>query len=881
MWTEMSFLIERNSLMEMVEKMIMDAYLYLLFISGIFALILALYAWRNFVILHNMTPAKYFTLVLSCVGIWCFGSGFALWFTSEGITYFCEQWKYLGIVFIPPTWLLLASSWTGRDSWVNWKTICSLYIISVFSLLIIFTDSIHHLFWLDIQYLSVGSYVETSVIHGPAWWFFWGYAYIMLILGTIYLIKRAINLNIFYKKQAFLLIIGAVIPWIANAIYSLQLISSYNISFDLTPVSFVFTGLIYSYGFTHFKLINLSPVSKETVFNNLQDPIIVFDIKKQLIEYNISAKQIFHLESEDVIGKPADEVFISYPKLIAAFGRSNLDQPFEVKIDDEDLPHYYDVTLSKVESGNQSSGYILSLRDITIRKKVTDALRESETKFRTFTESASIAIMIYQNDHWIYANHAAEKITGYEKDELLQMKFWEFTHPDFKELIIRRGKARQEGKNPPSHYEFKIITKQGIEKWIDLNTKVISFSGKRAILVTASDITERKKSAATINKQLTAIKSSMDGMALLNQNGNYEYLNNAHASIYGYDSADELIGKSWRELYGEKELKRFEEEIMPEFQRYGLWRGEAVGKKKDGTTFDQEITLTALEDGIICVVRDITKQKMMIRELEDAHELLYIINKDLKRKVKQRTEEIERLVKQKDDFINQLGHDLKTPLTPMMVLLPILKEKVKSDKDTELFEVIIRNVYFMKDLVNKTIDLAKLNTDKIEFNMEPLLLSEEVDTVLTNNKVLFDENNIEVSSTIDPSIEILGDKIRIQEVFNNLLTNAIKYTPEGGGSIHISVEETGSEEITVAVADSGIGMSQDQLDHMFDEFYKADESRHNLDSSGLGLSITKKIIEKHGGKIWAESQGPGKGSTFYFTLKKIIETKPTSEVASN
>jgi PAS domain S-box-containing protein len=488
--------------------------------------------------------------------------------------------------------------------------------------------------------------------------------------------------------------------------------------------------------------------------------------------------------------------------------------------------------------------------------------------------------MIYQNNHWIYANPAAEQITGYSKDELLDMNFWEFTHPDYKDYIFQRVKVHQEGDIQFPTLECKILTKQRNEKWIGLNTKIITISGKRAILATATDITEQKKSTKTINKQLTAIKSSMDGIAILNQNGEYEYINNAHASIYGYDSSNELIGKSWRGLYNEKELERFDREIMPDFRQYGQWRGEAVGKKKDGTTFDQEITLTAIEDGIICVVRDITKQKMMIRELEDAHELLFIINKDLKRKVKQRTEEIERLVKQKDDFINQLGHDLKTPLTPMMVLLPILKEKVDTEKDIELFDVIIRNVYFMKDLVNKTIDLAKLNTDKIKFTMEKVHLSDEINEVLTNNQILFEENNVQVSANVDSSLEIFGDKLRIQEVFNNLLTNAIKYTKEEGGVITINAEDTGSDKITVSVSDTGIGMTEEQQLHMFDEFYKADESRHNLDSSGLGLSITKKIIEKHGGKIWAESEGPGKGSTFYFTLKKTSTKKHFHNITS-
>ncbi|MFO8077481.1 MAG: PAS domain S-box protein, partial [Thermoplasmatota archaeon] len=754
------------------------------------------------------------------------------------------------------------------------------------------------------------------------------------------------------------------------------------------------TGLIFAYGFTHFKLIDLLPVAKETVFNNLQDPVVVFDINKRLIELNKSAEDIFGLNGKEYIGKNAGELFHEYPDIIHSFQQGRSQVSFEIKTN-KGSPRYFDVTHSKVIGKNQIPGYVLSFRDITERKKATNALvesekqfhgifegvndavflheietgkivnanqkatemygyskeelmkmsivdltaddqpldldtftnavkrirrglqkavqwhakgksrntfwvevnptilsfkgkefllvsvrdiddkkkaeirlKESEKKFRTFTESASIAIMIYQDDKWIYANPYAEKITGYSKNELLRMHFWDFIHPEYKDLIIKRGKARQRGEEPPSRYQFKILTKQEEEKWVDFRAEKIFFSGKQAVLITASDITDRKKSAETIDKQLTAIRSSMDGVAILNERGEFEYLNDAHVSIYGYDSSEELLGKSWRLLYNDEELKRFDEEIMPEFQKHGRWNGEAVGRKKDGTLFNQEITLTALEDGgLICVVRDITRQKMVVKELQDAHDILFTLNKDLERKVEQRTAQIQQLMKQKDDFINQLGHDLKTPLTPMMVLLPMLKKKVDSEKDNELFDVVIRNVYFMKDLVNKTIDLAKLNSDKIELVFESIDLSEETKNILSNNQVLFDEKNIAVHNHINQSIFVEADQLRLNEVLNNLITNAVKYSAKEGGEISLFAEEE-NEKVIVSIKDNGIGMTQDQINHIFDGFYKADESRHDLDSSGLGLTITKKIIKKHGGKIWAESNGPGKGTTFYFTLKK-------------
>jgi signal transduction histidine kinase len=107
-------------------------------------------------------------------------------------------------------------------------------------------------------------------------------------------------------------------------------------------------------------------------------------------------------------------------------------------------------------------------------------------------------------------------------------------------------------------------------------------------------------------------------------------------------------------------------------------------------------------------------------------------------------------------------------------------------------------------------------------------------------------------------------------LFNNLITNAVKFTPKDGGVITIDAKKD-RDFVTISVKDSGIGITEEQLGRIFDEFYRADKSMNVMDSTGLGLSICKRIVEKHGGRIWAESPGKGKGTTFYFTLKLLME----------
>jgi len=141
-------------------------------------------------------------------------------------------------------------------------------------------------------------------------------------------------------------------------------------------------------------------------------------------------------------------------------------------------------------------------RDITERKKNETSLRESEERFRTYTVSTSVAIMIYQENHAKYANPAAEKITGYSFEELKIINFWDFVHPDHRELVKERGIARQRGENPENEYEFKILTKNGETHWVDLRADIINYAGQRAVLISGINITDRKKIEEILRKSL-------------------------------------------------------------------------------------------------------------------------------------------------------------------------------------------------------------------------------------------------------------------------------------------------------------------------------------------------------------------------------------------
>jgi len=287
----------------------------------------------------------------------------------------------------------------------------------------------------------------------------------------------------------------------------------------------------------------------------------------------------------------------------------------------------------------------------------------------------------------------------------------------------------------------------------------------------------------------------------------------------------------------------------------------------------------------IMTFRDITRligkgeldAKVEIKSNDELGELAGSINemaKDLKEsrdKIEEYNRILEGLLNQKDEFIGQLGHDLKNPLTPLVGLIPIIIEKEQNPEIKEHLELIYHNVEYMKDLIFNTLKLAKLRSSNIEFDIEELNLGEEVKKVIESQKLLLRENNIDLENRIPDNIYVQADKLRLSEIFNNLISNSVKYTPEGGGKIIINAIKENTGFAVIGIKDTGIGMTQEQQDRVFDEFYKADKFSSEVKSSGLGLAICKRIVEKHGGKIWAKSMGPNMGSTFYFTLKLVNE----------
>ncbi|MFX1283645.1 MAG: PAS domain S-box protein [Promethearchaeota archaeon] len=298
----------------------------------------------------------------------------------------------------------------------------------------------------------------------------------------------------------------------------------------------------------------------------------------------------------------------------------------------------YDMIDTPLRNLDGSISSLAIFRDITERKQIDESLKESEHKFRTFIETLPQPVWIYQGYYCRYANPAAEQITGYSMYELSSMKFLDFLHPDYKNMAIEGGKAIETGRSPPiTSAIVKIITKSEDEKWLDARLELIEFEGKRATLITAMDITERKQAEEALceseTKYRNLVERAQDGIVIV-QGGklgdNITFLNQRFAQMLGY-KPEELLNKPYTQVVHPDVLPKIME------RRYARLAGQEVPLiydskliMKDGSSLDVGLNLGMIhyqgEEAVLAIVRDITERKQAEEQLQYQANLLKFVS---------------------------------------------------------------------------------------------------------------------------------------------------------------------------------------------------------------------------------------------------------------
>lgn len=251
------------------------------------------------------------------------------------------------------------------------------------------------------------------------------------------------------------------------------------------------------------------------------------------------------------------------------------------------------------------------------------------------------------------------------------------------------------------------------------------------------------------------------------------------------------------------------------------------------------------------------------RLLEDLDEK----NRELDQKVQERTQKINHLLMQKDQFITQIAHDLRTPLTPLIALVPLIKLEIEGDEGERLFSLMEKNVKNLQYMAEQLIKLAGLNSQASIVDYHERDLASLIQEAVMVNSGLIEEREIKVEMVFPPSMRVCVSKVFGVTIFSNVINNAVKYNVRQGRIIISAREE--DTMIAVSIADTGVGMQEETLEQIWDELYINDLSRSDPASKGLGLSMVRKIVALHGGDITAASPGVGKGSVFIIRLPRF------------
>ena len=614
-----------------------------------------------------------------------------------------------------------------------------------------------------------------------------------------------------------------------------------------------------------------------SVIDSALDGIIVIDSEGLIQEFSPAAQQMFGYDKTEIIGKNVsllmpephqgnhDQYLINY---LNGGGAIILGRQVEVEgLRKDGSPFPIELAVTEALIG-QSKSFTGMIRDITDRKEAELKLISSRQQLQLALDASNTGLWEwnpktnegFQSDQWY------EQL-GYCRDEfpenrdILEM----LVHTDDIKNIKENQERNISGETDLYEAEFRLKAKDGSWKWILSKGKVISRDetglADRMIGVHL-DISDRKKAEKAIKEAGDRLQTIIDGV---NSLVFIKDTNGRHLLVNSY--FEETFGLSRENVIGKTDLDIFPAEVAKEIMAVDRWvieegrikRFEASIPHKDGSI---HIHLTEkfplfndnLEVYGLCgLATDITHQKDVENELKKARKVA------------------ESATQAKSDFLANMSHEIRTPMNAIMGLTHLALETELSTKQKDYLDKVHHSAESLLGLINDILDFSKIEAGKMSMESVDFHLDEVMENVRTLISIKAEEKGLlfKIESPQDVPRFLLGDSLRLGQVLINLSNNAVKFTEKGTVSVVTELIESRQEsiKIQIAVRDTGIGLTKEQIGKLFQSFSQADTSTtRKYGGTGLGLTISKSLVEMMNGKIWVESE-PGKGSSFIFTAE--------------
>ncbi|MBU1342605.1 MAG: PAS domain S-box protein [Proteobacteria bacterium] len=841
------------------------------FIAGIVSASIAIYLsphWKN-------KSARILMLLMVAVAAWSFTYGMEFISPNMGLKLWWVKAEYFGAVWISMLLFSFILTISGKKWQLNKTGYAVLSIVPLAMIFLVLTNNEHHLIWRFAWLDLSGKASAMAYIRGPGFWGFVVFSYSLLLLATFILIQSLISARGIFRKQLVTVLVGVAFPWVSNIIY---LFGFESLKFlDLTPVAFTIGGIAFSWGLLRYQMLSLIPLARETLIDSMGDPVIALDMNDRILDVNRSAQTLLKINQVTPAHNTLKDVFPILHDQVAKY-RHQGSVEVEISFGVETLPKQWNFRLFPLLGRKEKHiGWLIILRDITSRKKVETALKESERIHRIILEASPNPIVFYNEIGEVtYLNPAFKRVFGWSLSELLGKRIDFVPEENWEET----KKALQNTYDQPEgnhNFITRRYTKAGDILDVSINSAFYrSKDGSpSSMVVNFTDITKIKKTERELINTKNFIRSIINSMPSI-----LIGLNTKGCVMQWNAEAERLTGVLAHEAEG-----CLLKDVFPQLSGHISNVRHTIEKQ----TIRKEAKVH-LAIGSKVILTDIT----MYPIISDGVQGAVIRVDDISERVR-----IEEMMVQSEKMLSVGGlaagmaHEINNPLAGILQNIQVIQNRLSKDLPANLTAAEAcginlenlkaymekRNIFSMMELVRSSGHRAAQIVEnmlsfsrKSDHRKSTHYLHDIMDATIEliksdySMKKQYDFRSIEIVTKYQENVPPVNcEKSEIQQVFLNLLKNGAEAMTDAGIS---SPRFTfryfrQADQVVFEIEDNGPGIDQKTKKRIFEPFFTTKDVGVG---TGLGLSVSYFIItENHKGVLSAESTS-GKGTTFIIKL---------------
>ena len=889
-----------------------------LLVSAIVCAALALFAMRH----HRVPAATGFVLLMASSSAWAFF--YALYRASadfRGKLVLAQATQSFAIL-VPLAWAVFALQYTRRERWLTPRALALISAVPALTLVMALTNPLHHAFWTRFALVERGGRAAIDSANGWGFWLHVGYSWGLLSLAVAIVALSALRTAHLYRRQAAAIIVAAAVPWVGNVLHLSQ-----TWRFPANPMPFLFTlsGAVFFWAIFRLRLLDLVPVARETLVEEMPDGVVVVDETGRVLDLNPAAREMLHVQG-DFVGRPAAEVLAPLASVIGPAG-NGARGAVRLALGDGSAARQVDVRVRPLHAAGVESGRLLVIRDITEAERREGTLVLQRAYLDQLFEAAPEGLALLDADERILdVNAEWVRLFGWQPNEAAGRELNELIVPD---------ELRDEG--------AEITARVSAGEKAEAETVRRARDGRLVeVYVTGTPVVADGRRVATwgIYRDISRRKAAerMRAEALERERRAREEAEAERRRAAFIGEVGTLLSATFDYAGGMRQLARL---AVPELADYclidevepdGGTRRVAVAhadpeaearllddvRNPPDADAERRPVLRVVRTGEPLLVPEVTPEFLERLAHDDAHRQRLLSNPDpprsfiivpmiargrtlgaitlatagsgrrfgeadlaVAREMAHRASlsidnarlyrEAREALRARDSVLGVVSHDLRNPLTAILLSVDsALGAGPLPGPVREALDGVVQSARGMDRMIQDLLDVARIEAGQLRIEPSSCRPAELVGEAVALMEPLALGRMVGLVSVVEECPPVRADRDRVLQVFSNLVGNALKFTPPRGAVTVGAAPEEGA--VRFWVRDTGPGIPEAHVERLWDPFWQGD-GPFRRSGVGLGLPIARGIVEAHGGRVGVESQ-PGAGTTFWFTLPGVGGARP-------